>query len=146
MAQALIKDLGALLQAHLNCRELCQALHKQTDEFSAREALDPLIDELQESLASLASHLRLQGGVPGTYDLDVRGKAIIRDMLGTRSLPDQLRIVRACLADLVAWYAEYPPADQADPSTRDCLASLSAQSQRMLEQWDQQMREIKAAR
>jgi hypothetical protein len=118
MAQASIKDLGALLQAHLNCRELCLALHRQTDEFSAREALKPLIDELQESLATLASHLRRQGGVPGTYDVDARGKAIIRDMLGTRSLPDQLRIIRACLADLVAWYAEYPPADQADPSTR----------------------------
>ena len=148
MDELFIEDMRTQLQAYLNCLELCRALHKQTDEPSVRQALDSPIDDLQELVVSLASHLRRQGGAPGAYQLDGEGKARIREMLGTRSLRDQLFIVRRCLADLVAdmvaFYDTYPPADQADPSAFDWPASLSAQTQRILEEWDQHLRELKA--
>jgi len=144
MDELFIEDMRTQLQAYLNCLELCRALHKQTDEPSVRQALDSPIDDLQELVVSLASHLRQRGVAPGAYQLDREGKARIREMLGTRSLRDQLFIVRRCLADLVAFYDKHAPADQADPSAFDWPASLSAQTQRILEEWDQHLRELKA--
>jgi len=152
MDELTVEDLQTQLQAYLNCLELCRVLHKQTDEPSVRRSLDSLIDDLQELVASLASHLRQRGVAPGTYELDGEGKARIREVLGTRSLRDQLLVVRRCLADLVAFFDKLPPADQAgapadqtDPGALDWPASLSAQTQRVLEKWDQHLRELKAA-
>ncbi len=145
MVEISVEDMRTQLQAYLNCLELCRVLHKQTDEPGVRQSLDSLIDNLQELVASLASHLRRRGVAPGTYQLDGEGKARIREVLGTRSLRDQLLVVRRCLADLVAFYDKHAPADQADPSALDWPASLSAQTQRILEEWDQHLRELKAA-
>ena len=140
MVELSVEDLGTQLQAYLNCLELCRVLQKQTDDPDVREALGSLIDDLQDLVATLAGHLRRRGVAPGTYQLNGEGKARIREVLGTCSLPEQLLAVRRCLADLVACYDKHPPTDQDDPS-----ASLSAQAQRMLEEWDQHMREMKAA-
>ena len=145
MAELPIEGLDARLQAYLNCLELCRALHSQTDDLNVKKALDPVIDELQTSLATLASHLRQWGAAPGAFQVDRQGKTQIREMLGTRSLSEQMFAIRDCLADLAAWYAEHPPADQTDPTIRDWLVPLSTRTQHMLERWDQQMREMKAA-
>jgi hypothetical protein len=146
-----VEDVRPQLQAYLNCLELCRALQKQTDKPDVREALDSLIDDLQELVASLAGHLRRGGVAPGGLQLDREGEARIREVLETRSLREQLLLVRGCLADLVAFFDKLPPAwsagapaDQADPSAVDWLATLSAQTQRMLDGWDQHMREMKA--
>jgi hypothetical protein len=144
MTEPPIEDLEARMQAYLNCLELCRALHRQTDDHHVKEALAPVIDDLQTSLATLASHLRQWGAAPGTFRLDRQGKARIREMLGMRSLSEQMFAIRDCLADLVAWYAEHPPADQTDPTIRDWLVPLSTHTQHVLEWWDQQMREMKA--
>jgi hypothetical protein len=144
MAELSVEDLRAQLQAYLNCLELCRALQKQTDEPGVKESLDSLVGDFQEILASLAGHLRQRGVAPGAYELDGQGKAQIREVLGTRSFPDKLLIVRRSLADLAVFYDEHLPADQLDPGDRDWLASLSAQTRRMLDEWDQHMREIKA--
>ena len=144
MDELSVEDVQAQLQAYLNFLELCRALHKQTHEPGMRESLDSLIDDSQELVASLAGYLRRGGVPPGALQLDREGKARIREVLGTRSLRDQLLVVRRCLADLVAFFDKLPPADQADPSTLDWLAPLSAQTQRMLEGWDQHMHEMKA--
>lgn len=145
MDELTVDDMRTQLQAYLNCLELCRVLHKQTDEPSVRRSLDSLIDDLQELVAALAGRLRREGVAPGIYQLDGEGKARIREMLGTRSLRDQLLIVRRCLADVVASYHELAPADQADPDAPHGPASLSAQAQRILEEWDQHLRELKVA-
>jgi len=146
-----VEDVRSQLQAYLNCLELCRVLQKQTDKPDVKEALDSLMDDLQELLASLAGHLRRGGVAPGGLQLDREGEARIREVVGTRSLRDQLLLVRGCLADLVAFFDKLAPADQAgapadqaDPSAFDWLAPLSAQTQRMLDGWDQHMREMKA--
>ena len=144
MTKLPIEDLDARLQAYLNCLELCRALRSQTDDHNVKEALDPVIDDLQTSLATLASHLRQWGAAPGAYQLDLRGKTRTREMLGMRLLSEQMFAIRDCLADLVAWYGEHPPTEETDSSTRDWLASLSAHTQQMLEWWDRQMHEMKA--
>ena len=145
MTELQIEDLDDRAQAYLNCLELCRALHKQTDDHHVQEALDPLIDDLQTSLAILASHLRRWGAAPGTFQVDRQGKTRIREMLAMRSLSEQMFAIRDCLADLVAWYAEHDARDESDSSTYDWLASLTAHTRRMLEWWDQQMHEMKAA-
>jgi hypothetical protein len=145
MDELTVEDPQTHLQAYLNCLELCSALHKQTDEPSVRRSLDSLIDDLQELVASLASHLRQRGVAPGTYELDGEGKARIREMLGTRSLQDQLLVVRECLAELLAFYDMHAAADQADPGALDWPASLPAHTRRVLEKWDQHLRKLKAA-
>jgi len=145
MAELTVEDMQIQLQAYLNCLELCRVLHKQTDEPSVRRSLDTLIDDLQELVASLAGHLRLRGVAPGTYQLDGEGKARIRQVLGIRSLRDQLFVVRECLAELVAFFDKHSPLDQSEPDTLDWLTSLSAQTQRVLEKWDQHLRKLKAA-
>ena len=144
MTELLIEDLDTRVQAYLNCLELCRALQGQTDDHYVKGALNPLIDDLQTSLATLASHLRRWGAAPGTLQLDRQGKTRIRELVGMRSLSEQMFAIRDCLADLVAWYAEHPPADETDSSTRDWLSSLSASAQQMLEWWDRQMHEMKA--
>lgn len=144
MVEAWLKDTQAQLQAYLNCLELCQALGRQTSDPDVRQALALLTDDLQESLTSLASHLRHGGVAPGLYEVDRRGQARIREVLGMRALHSQLRAIRHSLAELVAWYAAHPPTDQAVPSSHDWLITLSAQAQRMLDNWDQHMREMKA--
>ena len=144
MAEPSSEELQALLQAYLNCLELCRAFKKRTDDPYVRDALGSLIDDLHEPLAVLASHLRRQGIAPGTLELDRQGKARIREMLGTRSLREQLLAVRRCLADLVAWYTGHLPAAKPDQRPPDWIGSLSAQAQRMLDKWDQHMVEMKA--
>lgn len=144
MAEAWIEALQTLLQAYLNCLELCRALEKQTHDPYVKESLGLLMDGLQESLASLAGHLRRQGLAPGTYELDHHGKAKAQGVLATRSLREQLLAVRRDLADLAAWYDVHVPAEQTDQATRDWFASLSSQARRMLEGWDQHMQEMKA--
>ena len=158
MDELSVEDVRPQLQAYLNCLELCRVLQKQTDKPDVKEALDSLMDDLQELLASLAGHLRRGGGAPGGLQLDREGEARIREVLGTHSLRDQLLLIRGCLADLVAFFDKLAPADQAgapadqagapadqaDPSAFDWLAPLSAQTQRMLDGWDQHMREMKA--
>jgi hypothetical protein len=144
MAEPWIEASQTLLQAYLNCLELCRALEKQTNDPYVKESLALLIDGLQESLASLASYLRRQGLAPGAYELDHPGMAKIRDVLATRSLREQLLAVRRDLADLAAWYDTHGPAEHADQATGDWLESLSAQARRLLEGWDQHMHEMKA--
>jgi hypothetical protein len=144
MAEPRIEALQTLLQAYLNCLALCRALEKQTHDPYVKESLGLLMDGLQESLASLASHLRRQGLAPGAYELDRHGKAKIRGVLAMRSLREQLLAVRRDLADLAAWYDVHVPAGQYDQDTRDWLESLSSQARRMLEGWDQHMHEMKA--
>jgi hypothetical protein len=144
MAEPRIEALQTLLQAYLNCLELCRAFEKQTHDPYVKESLGLLMDGLQESLASLAGHLRRQGLAPGTYELDRHGKAKIRGVLAMRSLREQLLAVRRELADLAAWYDVHVPAGQTNQATRDWLESLSSQARRMLEGWDQHMHEMKA--
>ena len=144
MTKLAIEDLDDRVQAYLNCLELCRALHRQTDDHHVKEALVPVMDDLQTSLTALASRLRQWGGAPGTFQLDRRGKIRIWEMLGMRSLSEQMFAIRDSLADLMAWYAEHPPADQTDPSIRDWLEPLSNQAQHVLEWWDEQMREMRA--
>jgi hypothetical protein len=140
-----VEDSKDQLQAYLNCLELCSALSKQTDEPGVRTSLDALIGDLHEILASLAGYLRQRGVAPGAYGLDRQGKDRIREVLAIRSSPEKLRFVRRSLADLVAWCEEHPPSDETDSSTRDWLAFLSARTEHLLEWWDRQMRELKAA-
>ena len=172
MDELSVEDVRPQLQAYLNCLELCRVLQKQTDKPDVKEALDSLMDDLQELVASLAGHLRRGGVAPGGLQLDREGEARIREVLGTRSLRDQLLIVRRCLVDLVAFFDKLPPAnqagtptdqvgapadqagaptdqvgapaDQAGPDVLDWLAPLSTQTRHMLEGWDQHMREMKA--
>jgi hypothetical protein len=143
MAEPRIEALQTLLQAYLNCLELCRALEKQTHDPYVKKSLGLLMDGLQESLASLAGHLRRQGLAPGTYELDRPGKAKIRGVLAMRSLREQLLAVRRDLADLAAWYDVHVPAEQTNQATRDWLESLSSQARRMLQGWDQHMHEMK---
>lgn len=137
MAELSVEDLQAQLQAYLNCLELCRALITQTDEPGVRENLAPLIEDLQEHLATLAGHLRRRGVPAGGLELDRRGAARIREVLAMRSQPGQLLVVRECLADLRAWYVAHQGGE-------DWLASLAAQAQEMIEGWDEGMREVKA--
>ncbi len=146
MTQPSIKELQTHLQASLNFLELCRALKRRTRDPHVKEALNLLIDGEQESLAILSSHLRQMRAAPGARELDRRGKARIREVLALRSPGDQLLAVRRSLADLVAWYETHPPTAQADPATRDLLASLSAQAHRMLEGWDRHLDEMKVAK
>ena len=145
MPELAVEDLEVQLQACLNCLELCRAFQKQTDDPYVREALEALIDELQACLAAIARHLRQGRVAPGTFQLDGRGKANIRGILRTRSLAEQMSIVRDCLADLVAWYGEHALPKQADPTLHAWLASLSAQVRHTLQEWDRHMRDMKAA-
>jgi hypothetical protein len=78
MAELSIEGLQTLLQAYLNCLELCRALEKQTNDPYVKESLALLIDGLQESLASLASYLRRQGLAPGAYELNRQGMVVCR--------------------------------------------------------------------
>ncbi len=148
MAEFPVEAWQAHLQAYLNCLELCHAFRRQVDNEHVRQALDVLMDEGQDALASLAACLRQQGAAPGTLELDRRGKAAIQEMLALRALRDQLRMVRSGLADLVAWQTEHLPGD-ADPAIntemRDLLASSLAQTRHMLDRWDQHMAEMGAA-
>ncbi len=145
MAGPPIEALQTLLQTYLNCLELCRALEKQTDDPYVKESLGLLVEGLQESLASLANHLRRRGLAPGAYELDGQGMAKIRDVLAARSLREQLLAVRHDLADLAAWYEAHAPADHADQAARDWFETLSARARRMLEGWDQHMDEMKAS-
>jgi hypothetical protein len=144
MAELSIEGLQTLLQAYLNCLELCRALEKQTDDPYVKESLGLLLDGLQESLASLAGYLRRQGLAPGAYELNRQGMAKIRDVLAMRSLREQLFAVRRDLTELAAWYDTHVPAEHADQAACDWFESLSAQARRMLEGWDQHMNEMKA--
>ena len=146
MAELVAEDWPALVQAHVNCVELCKALSKQSKDPHVREASGRLIDDLQASLAALASHLRQQGVRPGAYDLDSHGKATIRAVLASRSLAEQLLAVHNSLADLATWYADSPRAEPADPSAPDWLESLSTQAQRFLADWERHLNEMKVTR
>ena len=143
MAEFPVEAWQAHLQAYLNCLELCQAFRRQVDDGHVQQALDALLDEGQDALASLAGCLRQQGAAPGALELDRRGKAAIRELLALRALRDRLLMVRSSLADLVTWHASNLPAD-ADPAMTDSLASSLAQTRRMLDQWDQHMAEMGA--
>jgi hypothetical protein len=144
MAEFPVKAWQAHLQAYLNCLELCQAFRRQADDEHVRQALDALLGEGQDALASLAGCLRQQGAAPGALELDRRGKAAIRELLALRALRDRLLMVRSGLADLVTWHAAHLP-DDADPAVKDSLASSLAQTHHMLDQWDQHMAEMGAA-
>jgi len=143
MAEFPVDAWQAHLQAYLNCLELCQAFRRQVDNEHVRQALDGLLDEGQDALASLAACLRQQAAAPGALELDRRGKAAIRELLALRALRDQLLMVRSSLADLVTWHATHLPGD-ADPAMEDLLASSLAQTRRMLDRWDQHMAEMGA--
>jgi len=146
MAGLPLDALQTHLQEYLNCLELCRALQKQVVDANVKEALDSLLGDGREALASLAGYLRQQGVAPGTYELDHRGKARIREVLALRALGDQLLVVRRCLADLVAWYDAHMPATPAAPTAQALLASLTAQTCRMLDRWDRHMDEMKAVK
>ena len=137
-----VEALQAQLQAYLNCTELCRALHRQTDDPYVKEALEPLIEGLQASLATLAGRVRHLGYPPGGYEADRQGMAVIRNALATRSLREQLLAVRRCLAALVAWYDSHLAPTQAVP---DWLISLSEEAHTLLRAWDQHMYEMKAS-
>lgn len=139
MTEPSLNELQGLLQTYLNCVELCRVFGKQTRDPYVKEALDGLIDDLQDSLASLSGHLRRLGGAPGAYEVDRQGKARIRDVLNTRSLYDQMLAVRDSLVELVAWYTSRDA--QTSP---DWLLSLSEEAQRMAGEWNRQMDEITA--
>ncbi|GAB4530569.1 MAG: hypothetical protein Kow0063_08860 [Anaerolineae bacterium] len=139
MAELAVEDVQAQVQACLNCLELCRALYRQIDEPAVKEKLASLVDGLQEVLATLASHLRRWGAPSGDFEPDRQGKARIHQVLGMRSLPGQLQVVRKCLADIVAWYTAHQDAGV-------WLASLAAQTQELLDAWDHGMREVKATR
>jgi hypothetical protein len=145
MAEFPVEAWQAHLQAYLNCLELCQAFRRQVDDEHVRQALDALLDEGQDALASLAGCLRQQGAAPGALELDRRGKAAIRELLALRALRDRLLMARSSLADLVTWHAAHLP-DDADPAVKDLLASSLAQTRHMLDQWDQHMAEMRAAK
>ncbi len=144
MAEFRVETWQAHLQAYLNCLELCQAFRNQADDEHVRQALDVLLDEGQDALASLASCLRQQGAAPGALELDRRGKAAIHELLALRALRDRLLMVRSSLADLVAWHASHLP-DDADPAIKDSLASSLAQTRHMLDRWDQHLAEMGVA-
>ena len=145
MAEFPVEAWQAHLQAYLNCLELCQAFRRQVDDGHVQQALDALLDEGQDVLASLAGCLRQQGAAPGALELDRRGEAAIRELLALRALRDQLLMVRRSLAGLVAWHAAHLPAG-GDLTTEDLLASLSAQTRHMLDQWDQHVADMGAAK
>lgn len=144
MTEPSIKELQADLQAYLNCLELCRAFEKQTSDPYVRESLNVLIDDLQESLAVLARHLRQAGIAPGARELDRRGRARVMEVLAMRPLREQLLAVRNELADLVARHDTYVLSDSTDAVTHELLESLSAGARRMLEGWDQHLHEMKA--
>jgi len=143
MAEFPVEAWQAHLQAYLNCLELCQAFRRQVDDGHVQQALDALLDEGQDVLASLAGCLRQQGAAPGALELDRRGKAAIRELLALRVLRDQLLMVRGSLADLVAWHEAHLPGS-ADPAMEDLLVTSLAQTRRMLDQWDRHMAEMGA--
>jgi hypothetical protein len=145
MANVVVDDLEVQLQASLNCLEMCRAFHKQTKDPDVKATLEPLMDDLQDSLASMAGQLRARGVATGTFQLDDRGQARVREVLGTRSLSDQLLAVRECLAGLVVWYDDHSSAGQAHSGADDWLVSLSAQAHSLLERWDRHLKEMKAA-
>jgi hypothetical protein len=140
--------LGALqaqLQAYLNCAALCQALHRHTKDPYVKEALAPMVEDLQASLATLAGHLRRLGYPPGGHEPDRQGRAVMREALTTRSLREQLLAVRHCLAKLVARYDSQLAPAQAGQAAPDWLLSLSQEAHRLLQAWDQHMYEMKAS-
>jgi hypothetical protein len=143
MAEFPVEAWQAYLQAYLNCLELCRAFRRQVDDGHVQQALDVLLDEGQDVLASLAACLRQQGAAPGALELDRRGKVAMRELLALRALRDQLVMVRSSLADLVAWHEAHLPGD-ADPAMEALLASSLAQTRHMLGQWDQHMAEMGA--
>lgn len=146
MAEQLsLEALQAQLQAYLNCAALCQALHKHTKDPYVKEALSPLVEDLQTSLATLAGHLRRLGYPPGDHEADREGRAVIREALTTRSLREQLLAVRHCLAQLVARYDSQLAPAPAGQATPDWLLSLSQEAHRMLKAWDQHLYEMKAS-
>jgi hypothetical protein len=142
--QLLMGALQAQLQAYLNCAALCQALHRQTKDPYVKEALGPLVEDLQASLATLAGHLRRLGYPPGSHEPDRQGMAVVRDALATRSLREQLLAVRCCLAELVARYEAQLASAQDGQTAPDWLVSLSQEAHRLLRAWDQHMYEMKA--
>jgi len=144
MVELALEALQAQLQAYLNCLELCQVFRKQTDDPYVREALGRLIEELQESLAAIAGQLRRRGVAPGGYEVDGTGQARIQDVLAMRSLHSQLLAVRGSLVQLVAGYTASPPFANADATNSAGPDPLAAQARRMLDGWDQHMREMKA--
>lgn len=143
--QVLVESLQAQLQGYLNCTELCRALHRHTKDPYVREALGPLIEGLQASLATLAGHVRRLGYPPGGYEPDRQGMAVIHKALATRSLREQLLTVRRCLANLVAWYDGQLAPTQAGQATPEWFTSLSEEARRLLRAWDQHMYEMKAS-
>jgi hypothetical protein len=138
-------SVGALqsqLQSYLNCLELCRALHRRTKDRYLKGALEPLIEDLHDSLASLAGHMRRIGAAPGGRELDQEGAARIRDVLSMRNLYDQMLAVRHCLVDLVQWYEEYLPALEAGQPSFSWFVSLSEEARRIGEGWDREMHEM----
>jgi hypothetical protein len=144
MAEFPVEAWQAYLQAYLNCLELCRAFRRQVDDGHVQQALDALLDEGRDVLASLAGCLRQQGAAPGALELDRQGKVAIRELLALRALRDQLLMVRNSLADLVAWYEAHLPGD-ADQAMEGLLTPSLAQTHRMLDQWDRHMAEMGAA-
>ena len=107
-------------------------------------AADTAISSSDPSLTANVTDTTTIGFAPGALELDRQGKAKIREILGTRSLREQLLAVRRCLADLVAWHTAHAAAAKTGRLPPDWLESLSAQAQRMLDRWDQHMVEMKA--
>ena len=146
MTEFPVEAWQAHVQEYLNCLELCQAFRRRADDTHIQEALDALLDEGQDVLASLAGCLRQQGAAPGALELDRRGKAAVRELLALRALRDQLLMVRRSLAGLVAWHAAHLPVGGDDPATEDLLAPLLAQTRHMLDRWDQHLADMGAAK
>jgi hypothetical protein len=142
--ERLADALQSQLQGYLNCVELCRALHRQTKDPYLKKALELLVEELQESLSSLAGHLRRLGAAPGGRELDSAGMARIQQVLSIRALYDQMLVVRQCLVDLVEWYESYLPPLQAGQGSCEWLISISEEARRILKEWDRQMGEMVA--
>ncbi len=142
--ERLADALQSQLQGYLNCVELCRALHRQTRDPYLKKALEPLVEELQGSLSSLAGHLRRLGAAPGGRELDSTGMARIQHVLSIRALYDQMLAVRRCLVDLVEWYEAHLPLLQAGYGSYEWLTTISDEAQRILNEWDRQMAEMAA--
>ena len=142
--ERLADTLQSQLQGYLNCVELCRALHRQTRDPYLKKALEPLVEALQESLSSLAGHMRRLGAAPGGRELDSAGMARIQQVLSLRALYDQMLAVRHCLVELVERYEAYLPLLQAGQGGYEWLISISEEAQRILKEWDRQMGEMAA--
>ena len=142
--ERLVDTLKSQLQGYLNCVELCRALHRQTRDPYLKKALEPVVEDLQDSLSSLAGHTRRLGAAPGGRELDHEGMARIQEVLSIRALYDQMVVVRHCLVDLAQRYEEYLYPLQAGQDSDDWLISLSEEARRILKEWERQMDEMAA--